>query len=246
MRKTKLQMTMVALMAAMLMSGCGEEPYELTDKEEELIVNYSAHVVTKYNTYQKEGLSYVWPEETEELETEQPEEPMTEENTEQADYEAGTQAPVPGDMEENDATEFVSVPTTLTELFGEPGVEVDYVGARLADSYMESAYYAQYPDPGKQYLILGIDITNTGEEDVALDYLADTAEFRVTLNGEITSSAEITVLTEDFSTFEGTLGAGEIRETVLLFQVPATVVSVDKVDLMVIGDNNYQIILENE
>lgn len=32
MRKTKLQMTMVALMAAMLMGGCGEEPYELTDQ----------------------------------------------------------------------------------------------------------------------------------------------------------------------------------------------------------------------
>ena len=85
MRKTKLQMTMVALMAAMLMGGCGEEPYELTDQEEELIVNYSAHVVTKYNTYQKEGLSYVWTEETEALETEQSEEAMTEENAEQTD-----------------------------------------------------------------------------------------------------------------------------------------------------------------
>lgn len=246
MRRTKLQMTMAALMVATLLGGCGEEPYALTDQEEELIVNYSAHIVTKYNTYQKEGLSYVWPKETEEVETELPEEPATGEDTEQTDVEEGTQVSVPGDVEENGDTEYVSTPVTLAELFGEPGIEIDYVGARLADSYMESEYYAQYPDSGKQYLVLGIDITNTGKEPVTLDYLSDMAEFQVTLNDEITSSAEITVLTEDFSTFEGTLEAGETREMVLLFQVPATVASIEKVDLAVVGDTNYQIILENE
>lgn len=246
MKKTKLQMTMVALMAAMLMGGCGEEPYELTDKEEDLIVNYSAHIVTKYNTYQKEGLSYVWPEETEEIESVQSEEVAAEENSNQGSDEAATQVAVPSDVEENNITDDTLIPVTLTELFGEPGVEIDYVGARLADSYTESAYYAQYPDSGKQYLVLGIDITNTGEQPVALDYVTDTAKFQVTLNNEITSSVEMTFLTEDFSTFEAILEGGETRETVLLFQVPATVTSVDEVELDVIGDNNYRIILENE
>lgn len=246
MRRTKLQMTMAALMAAALFSGCGEEAYTLTDQEEELIVNYSAHIVTKYNTYQKEGLSYVWPEETEEVETGPTEELTAEENKEQTETEAGTQAPVPDDVEENGDTEYASVPVTLSELFGEPGIELDYVGARLADSYMESEYYAQYPDAGKQYLVLGIDITNTGKEPVTLDYVDNMTQFQVTLNDEITSSAEITVLTEDFSAFAGTLAAGETRETVLLFQVPETVTSIENVDLAVVGDTNYQIILENE
>lgn len=237
MRKTKLQMTMAALAAAMLMGGCGEEPYTLTEKEEELIVNYSAHIVTKYNTYQKEGLSYVWPEENQEDENQPVEEPTPAES-EPVASEAGTQATVPGDVVENRAT--------LTELFGGQGVEVNYVGARLAGGYMENSYYAQYPDSGKQYLVLGIDITNTGAAPVALDYLTDKAGFQITLNNEVTTSAELTFLAEDFSNFEGTLESGETKETVLLFQVPETVTSVDKIDLFVTGDNNYQIILENE
>lgn len=242
MRKTKLQMTMAVLMAAVLLGGCGEEPYALTEQEEELIVNYSAHIVTKYNTYQKEGLSYVWPEETEEVE----QEPAPEQGTEQVDSEAEAQTPVPGGGTEQTEAEHAVATATLAELFGAPGVELRYVGARLADSYMESAYYAQYPDSGKQYLILGIDITNTGDEAVMLDYLSMGTQFQVTLNDEITSAAEITVLTEDFSVFEDTLEAGETRETVLLFQVPAAVVSIEKVNLVAVGDTNYQIILENE
>ncbi len=243
MRRTKLRMTMATLLAAVLLGGCGEEPYTLTEQEEALIVDYSAHIVTKYNTYQKEGLSYVWPEETEEAGTELTEEPV-EESTEGIGVEPGTQAPVPDGAAENGDTAYV--PATLTELFGGSGVELDYVGARLESSYVKSAYYAQYPDAGKQYLVLGIDITNTGTVPVKLDYVTDTTEFQATLNDEVTSSAEITILTEDFSTFEGTLAAGETRETVLLFQVPATITSIEKVGLNAIGDTNYQIILENE
>lgn len=253
MRRTKLLMTTAVMMAAMMMSGCGEEAYALTDKEEELIVNYSAHVVTKYNTYQKEGLTYVWPEETEEVETETPvagddaiEEDTAQTESGQVVSEGGTTADVPDDTATNDDTAYVSNVVTLDELFGVPGVELDYVGARLADSYVEDEYYALYPNSGKQYLVLGIDITNEGDEPVDIDYLTDTAEFQVVLNGEVTASSELTVLLQDFSTFEATLKAGETRETVLLFQVPTTVTSVEKVELVVAADENYQIILENE
>lgn len=236
MRKTKLQMTVAALAAAMLMGGCGEEPYTLTEKEEELIVSYCAHIVTKYNTYQKEGLSYVWPEE------DVGDEPVEETTA----SEAGTQETIPDGTPEDATATDASARATLTELFGGAGVEINYVGARLADSYMENSYYAQYPDAGKQYLVLGFDITNTGAAPVALNYLENKADFKATLNNEITRPAELTFFAEDFSTFEGTLEAGETQETVLLFQVPATVTSIDKVELVVGGDNNYQIILENE
>lgn len=46
-------------MAGLMLTGCGDAAYDLTDKEESIIVNYAAHMVTKYNTYQKEGLAYV-------------------------------------------------------------------------------------------------------------------------------------------------------------------------------------------
>lgn len=244
MKRTKLLMTTAMAMAAIMMCGCGEEAYTLTDSEEALIVNYSAHVVTKYNTYQKEGLTYVWPEETEEVKTDvsQTAEPVGE----QVVPEGGTTADVPDDVATNDDTVYAANAVTLDELFGVPDVELDYVGARLAGSYAEDDYYALYPDSGKQYLVLGIDITNKGETPVNIDYLNDTAKFQVTLNGEVKASSELTVLLQDFSTFQAILKPGETRETILLFQIPATVTSVEKVELVAVTDGNYQIILENE
>lgn len=244
MKRTKLLMTTAVVMTAIIMAGCGEEAYTLTDSEEALIANYSAHVVTKYNTYQKEGLTYVWSEGQEEAKTDVSQ--TAEPESEQVVTESGTTADVPDDVATNEDTVYTADAVTLDELFGVPGVELDYVGARIAASYAEDDYYALYPDSGKQYLVLGIDITNKGEASVNVDYLKDTAKFQVTLNGETKAYSEMTVLLQDFSTFQAILKPGETRETILLFQIPATVTSVEKVELVVVADRNYQIILENE
>ena len=52
---------LAALMAAsaVLLGGCGEAPYELTEQESNIIANYAAHIVMKYDLNQKEGLQYV-------------------------------------------------------------------------------------------------------------------------------------------------------------------------------------------
>lgn len=243
MRRSKVQMTTAALMAVLLLGGCGEAPYELTEQEENVIVNYSAHVVAKYNRYQKEGLAYVVPGTEDEADAE---EMPTEDGTEASVPENGTpEGSTSAAGTDTEAAEVLQ-PATLSDLFGLPGLEIDYIGARLSDSYMEDTYYAMYPDEGKQYLVLGIDITNTAEVPVEIDYLTATSKFQVTVNNEVTSEAEITILTEDFSTFEGSVEPGETKETVLLFQVPVTITSVDDLELIVSAGDNYQIILENE
>lgn len=246
MKKRKLQMTMATIMLAMLMGGCAEEAYTLTEQEEDLIVNYSAHVVTKYNTYQKEGLAYVWPEDTEAIEDEQPETvtPDTQQ-TEQITVEGGTQAEVPDDVVNNEETTYAPNKATFTELFGGSGIELDYVGVRLASTYVEGSYLL-YPDDGKQFLVMGIDITNAGQADTRVDYLSDESDFQLILNGEVKTPSEITLLMQDFSTFEAILKAGETRETILLFQIPTSVTTVERVDLVVSGEESYQIILEND
>lgn len=233
----------MAVSAAAVLSGCGDEPYTLTDKEESLIVDYSAHVVTKYNTYQKEGLTYVWEDEAEEEESEASQTVDSETQTGQ-NASAGTE--VSDDTAISGDTGYAEDAVTLNEFFGEPDVTLAYVGARLADSYVEADYYAMYPDSGKQYLVLGIDITNSGQAPVDIDYLSMQAEYAVVLNGEVKTSSEMTLLMQDFSTFDAILKAGETRETVLLFQVPASVTSVENVSLTVTTDKSYQIILENE
>ena len=52
--------TITALTAmALLLGGCGEAPYTLTESETDLIIHYASHVVTKFNTDQEKGLTYV-------------------------------------------------------------------------------------------------------------------------------------------------------------------------------------------
>ena len=224
MRRSKLRMTAAAMAAMLLVGGCGDAPYELTDQEERIIANYSAHILSKYNKYQREGLAFV--------SFELPEADMQEE-------------PVP-DVPETEGTEDVPAiqTATLQELFGTDGLSVSYVGARLADSYVQDEYYALNADAGKSYLIVGIDITNIGGTDSEFNQLGSEPKFQAVVNGEVTCSSELTFLLEDFSSYEDMVAAGATVETVLLFQVPDTVTEVSSLQLNVaVHGNNYQIIL---
>ena len=69
-RKRKSLLSVVLLTGALVLTGCGEEPYELQDNEREVIVNYAAHIVAKYNVKQPEGYRYVYPQTEDEAEEE--------------------------------------------------------------------------------------------------------------------------------------------------------------------------------
>ena len=126
-----------------------------------------------------------------------------------------------------------------------PAFEFSYVGASFADSYMEDDYFAMYPDAGKKYLLLEVNIMNTGSEPVEVNSLPGADAFTVRLGQDITATAEQTVLTEDFSSMAGTINAGETKKAVLLFQIPAEVTAVENAELIVTTDQNYQIVLGN-
>ena len=70
MKQKKWRGIILLLLGCLMLTGCGEAPYELTDEEQQLIVSYSAHVVSKFNRYQKDGLTHV-PNLEEELADEQ-------------------------------------------------------------------------------------------------------------------------------------------------------------------------------
>ena len=57
-----------------MLTGCGTKAYDLTEAEESQIVNYAVHVVSKHNSYQKDGLVYVDQSAEETEPEEQPEE----------------------------------------------------------------------------------------------------------------------------------------------------------------------------
>ncbi len=234
MKKRNVQIAAIA-MAGLMLTGCGDAAYDLTDSEESIIVNYAAHMVTKYNTYQKEGLTYVnMEEDTEEADSEAPVAP--DDTADDVNASGGNGAEATANAAEAESA------ASLDEIFGQDGLSLSYVGVRLEASYVEDSYYALQADPGYTYLVVGIDITNNSEADVDVDYLSRQPKFSATVNGEARSQAETTILMQDFSTYQGTVNAGGTVETVLLFQVPDSVESVDDLVLEVSVDgNNYQI-----
>jgi hypothetical protein len=237
MRISGKKLAVLATASAVLLGGCGDAPYELTESETNIIVNYAAHVAMKYDLNQKEGLQFVWLETEEDTEsfTEEPE-TETQEDVTETESKTGTAGSSAADAAEGSAS--------LQELFGTDALSVEYAGASLITNYVESTYYALNAEAGKQYLVLNITLTNNGDTDIEVDNLTPMPVFRVESAETGKISEELTVLSEDFSTYQGSIGAGETQNTVLLFLVPDTVTDENEFSLSVsIDGTSYEIIL---
>lgn len=225
MKRSGARIGALMICVAFLLTGCGEKPIALTESEEDIIVHYAAHVVSKYNKRQPQGIVNVIPEAVTETEQEivTPEEP-TETEAEQAEN------PEPGTGTTPEETGYVS----LNEALGISGLDVSFTGANLTASYTEEDYYAVDASAGMQYMVLHFTLTNTGAEAVACDMLAIQPVFKAEVNGSVQTTAKTTILLDDLSTYQGSVDAGASVETVLLFEVPAdSMTSVDQVVLSV-------------
>ena len=214
MKKNKVRELFLGLAGMFFLTGCGTQAYLLTDSEENIIVNYAAHTVSKHNSYQANGLTSLPPEE----ETEE----VTSESTEQEA--AGEQTP----QEEV---------YTLEDVYGAFGVDVSYTGCELAANYTESDVFDVSASSGKQYLVLNFDITNPSGEEVTLDLLSSPMSYKVQYTDENGESREVsgytTIMTLDLSVYDETFAAGETKQAVLLFEIPDTVQEVTDLTLTV-------------
>lgn len=223
--------TGILIASALVLGGCGEQMIELTPEEEGIIVNYSAHIISKYNVTQPEGYRFVFesPEEPEE-------EAVEEETQEEQESEAGASGEA---SSENDASEApdvfnddgssegesedggddekpeISAAEAFANALGMEGAGLVYTGAEFTN-----LYETVYPDAGNEIMALHFSLENMTEEPFNVNILDLSPVFRASLNGADAVTADITLLSSDLSTFAGTLEPGEPRDMVLLFQVP--------------------------
>ena len=66
-KRIKIMASVLAV--ATVMTGCGTKIYDMTDEEQQLIVNYSAYALSKHNIYQPDGMTSATEAETEEQDT---------------------------------------------------------------------------------------------------------------------------------------------------------------------------------
>lgn len=239
MKKNRLAAGALALAVSITACGCGDQIYEMTDEEETAIVQYSAHVVSKFNRKQSEGIENVAVlkalmkirEEEAKKRRQQEEEKrqQEEEKPEQKPDASGSQqqgTPSAGQQQKA----YVS----LTKALQLDGVSASYRKYELVSAYQASQSYMVRANSGNELLVLHVNLKNSGNKTAECDILSKMPSFRLTINGETSVSADTTILLNDLGTYQGKIRAGKTKKAVLIFQVKkGAVKSVDSMELEV-------------
>lgn len=217
-----IKMGAVLLVAAMLFTGCGDPMVALTEEEEAIVVNYSAGTLAKHNSFQQEGMIAVYPEE--EVDSEEPEDmEEPEESEEEQDKDDRKDQKAEQDTEEESedkSSEEEPGQITLTEALSVKNVEFSYHDYSTVDNYRQGEYFSMDAASGNVFLMLNINMTNTGNKAVECNLLNKGLIFNLSLNGGAAIQNEMTMLTNDLSTYMGTLDSGKTEAVILLFEVP--------------------------
>lgn len=244
MKQKRYQGLLLLMLGSLLFSGCQEAPYQLTENEEALIVSYSSHLVSKYNIYQKDGLVYVADEvEETELPTEAATEVTTEADTESVPLDSENVLDNTGEVTENIEE---TIKATLTSIYEDTGLTISYEGCQVADSYMDSSAYAARPSTGKGFLILHFNVENQTEEAITFNNFGSgttySAKFKMESGTMYHAPSVISLVSNEFSTYEGSIESQNAVKMVLLFEIPQETVEINSLILKIDkNDKVYEI-----
>lgn len=231
--KKRVLMFLTAGMLILGLAGCGENQIpELTDDQMQLMGEFTAVTLMRYDANHRSRLvDYSLllganePEiEPEPLETQKP-----------AGMDPVDDTPVIG--ENNQAGASASVEETLNL---PSGINVTYVGHALYDSYPEGeeAFIISAAE-GKKLLVLSFSVSNTSDQDQFVDLLHIKPEFRITVNGNYTRRALMTLLENDLSTYVGTVTADQSTTVVLVIEMDGeTAGNITSITLNLKNDSN--------
>ena len=218
--------------AAMLLAGCGDSMMPLTEDEESTVVNYSAGILAKHNSFQQEGMTAVYPEEDDADDSDDADEKKKPDDAEKADGSDDAEKPEGEEKTDKDkspdkeeaakgeAADEEAGPLTLTKALSVPKVEFSYHDYSTASNYKQGESFSLDASAGNVYVMLNINMTNTGSQAAECDVLSKQPTFTLSLNGEAGVLNEMTMLTNDLSTYKGVLDPGQTEATILLFEVP--------------------------
>ena len=228
MRQKKYRGLLLLMLGTLVFSGCQEAPYKLTEEEEALIVSYSSHIVSKYNIYQKDGLVYVADKEEE---TTEPTEVPTETDTEKEPISTEIVSENTGESTEE------TVKGVLSSIYEDTGLAISYENYEITDSYIENGMYAARPNAGKAFLILHLSVENQTEEAIAFNNFGSGTGYSVKFKMEddkgYHAPSVISLVSNEFSTYEGTIDAQQTNDMVLLFEIPKEVTEINSLILKI-------------
>lgn len=225
MRMKNVKLIPLAL-TLIIMTGCGNSIPELTAEQQDLVVEYAAGTLLKYDKAHTDRLLDI-----SELEAIEDKRNAMEEENVAASYEKAASQEKEEDIketaEEVDVIDRTQEPeeanASIEDFLQTEQLTFTYTGYEVADDYPnreqgEELFFVINATTGKKLLVLKFQAENASETDVELDMNQKEVRFKIVIDGE-EKNALTTMLLNDLAYYQGVIGAGESRELVLVAEV---------------------------
>ena len=206
------------IMTGIWLAGCGNAIPEMTMEQQELVVEFAASELLKYDVNYQSKLTAPEPEQQpEEEQGEQPKEPLIEEETLPEEIIADTDVTI---VDNTGTVEAQNI--SIADFLDLTGVEISYAGYETVDTYPEGeakeAYFFMSATEGNKLLVLQFSALNVSGEELSIDLSKSQTRYKIILNGT-EKNALTTMLLNDMAYYQGTLAANESIELVLLCEI---------------------------
>lgn len=222
MKKKRISLCLGILICTMFLGGCANQIPGMTPEQEQVIGEFAAGLLVKYDKNHGSRLVDLTEEEVP-ASSQEPSQEKTGEDT-APDAPPSNETPTVPVGEETAGGDSVF---TAEQILGLPeGVSLSFQSDRVAPFYPEDEKVTTVDaSQGKKLLVLSFLLSNGSAENHNLSIFTVSPVFRVTVNGNYTRNVLTTMLPDDLSTFVEELAAGESRELVLLAEVDDEVAS---------------------
>lgn len=216
MKKTKV-IAGICIGSLLGITGCGAALPEMTQAQEDAIVEYAANIVMRHTNDYDSRIVDLSLYEDHSSEQEAPEDTN---NKEDNGMDPVQNTPVI----DSSAGENVG---NIAQVLLPEGMNIRFTGYRTVDTYpdggSDNPYFAlDDAADGNKYLVLGFVINNDTGIEQKVDLLSATARYTVLINQTERRPVLTTMLLDDLGTYVGSLGAGEEVELVLLAEIDNT------------------------
>lgn len=261
MRKSMWKLACICI-GTLVLSGCAEVT-ELTEQEQEVIAEYAAGVLLRYDDgynsqYEKDAMLEAKAQAQQKIEqnknqkSEQPAATKEEEKPSKEPEATPTPTPTPVQpsveaptpVPDNPQLNAKMTPYDMGKHFGIEGVEVNYIGFEALDKYPavsdEQLAFTMDAAQGTKLVVLKFELVNRAEEAKTCNIVGQNIKFQLRFNEADYVGVQKTLLTDDFAALNYILQPGETKQVVVIGQVAAGYeTTISNVDLIArIGGEN--------
>lgn len=193
----------------LILGGCSSS-VAWTDNELDMVAEYIAGTMLKYDKNYEEALVNI-EEYEEEIQVAMGNQPTTSPSP------TPTPTPTPNDVKEKHS----SGNSTIHEVIGGGKVNVEYKSYKTFTSYPKnSKYFSVDAAEGNELIVVSFELTNQSNKTNSVDLISKNVKYQLNINTETHYQPLLTLLSDDVQFLNIELGPNETAEAVLVFEVP--------------------------